>query len=192
MRAKAVVDELATLTDAPAALLQSLHFLTSRRINWPPGVLYPSEQAALRLGHNGASEITAESPKVLTLGLLLTRTLLHRLLLKPREAMIATQTPPKGMANLRMVAAMLYVLSKAVLLLPLKPEVRGPRLAAALKQDPEATRPFRGELERLEENGLPLLQEWLWEATTVLYRWTHSLLRAARDAATAKGGDGDD
>ena len=96
---------------------------------------------------------------MLTVGLLITRTLLHRLLLQPREAMLAPKTTPRGMANLRMLAAMLYVLGCAVPLVPLRPEVRGTKLADALKQDPEATTAFKGELERLEENGLPLLQE---------------------------------
>ena len=59
----------------------------------------------------------------------------------------------------------------------------GAKLAAALKQDPEATAAFKGELERLEENGLPLLQEWVWEAAAVVYQWTQTVLRAARNAA---------
>ena len=184
VRAKAIVDELAVLGgDAPPALLQSLHFLTSRRINWPSNALYTSERAALQMAASGASSITATSPRVLTVGLLLTRTLLHRLLLQPREALLAPKTTPRGMANLRMIAAMLYVLGCAVPLMPLRPEVRGAKLAAALKQDPEATATFKGELERLEENGLPLLQEWVWEAAAVLYQWTQTVLRAARNAA---------
>ena len=184
VRAKAIVDELAVLGgDAPPALLQSLHFLTSRRINWPSNALYASERAALHMAASGASSITATSPRVLTVGLLLTRTLLHRLLLQPREAMLAPKTTPRGMANLRMIAAMLYVLGCAVPLMPLRPEVRGAKLAAALKQDPEATAAFKGELERLEENGLPLLQEWVWEAAAVVYQWTQTVLRAARNAA---------
>jgi hypothetical protein len=192
VRAKAVIDELATLTDPPAALLEQIHFLTSRRINWPPDVLYPSERAALRIGADGASQqLTAESPRVLTIGLVFTRTLLQRLLLRPREAMLAPKTTPRGMANLRMIAAMLYVLGKAVPLLPLRPEVRGQRLVAALRMDTEATKEFRGELERLQENGLPLLEEWLWEATAVLYRWTQSLLQASRRAAAVTARDED-
>ena len=117
------------------------------------------------------------------MGLLLTRTLLHRLLLRPREALLAPKTTPRGMANLRMVAALLYVLGQAVPLLSLRPEVRGAKLAAALRQDPEATLLFRGELERLEENGLPLLQEWVWDAAAVAHQWTQTVLRAARLAA---------
>ena len=184
VRAKAIVDELAVLGgNAPPALLQSLHFLTSRRINWPSNALYTSERAALHMAASGASSITATSPRVLTVGLLLTRTLLHRLLLQPREALLAPKTTPRGMANLRMIAAMLYVLGCAVPLMPLRPEVRGAKLAAALKQDPEATAAFKGELERLEENGLPLLQEWVWEAAAVVYQWTQTVLRAARNAA---------
>ena len=123
VRAKAIVDELAVLGgDAPPALLQSLHFLTSRRINWPSNALYTSERAALHMAASGASSITATSPRVLTVGLLLTRTLLHRLLLQPREAMLAPKTTPRGMANLRMIAAMLYVLGCAVPLMPLRPD----------------------------------------------------------------------
>ena len=143
-----------------------------------------SERDALHMEHaGGASSISATSPRVLTVGLLITRTLLHRLLLQPREAMLAPKTTPRGMANLRMIAAMLYVLGCAVPLVPLRPELRGRKLAHALKQDPEATTAFKGELERLEENGLPLLQEWVWEAAALLGQWTQTVLRAARNAA---------
>ena len=187
VRAKAILDELGVLGgDAPLALLQSLHLLTSRRINWPRNALYKSERDSLHMDMEragGASCISATSPRVLTVGLLLTRTLLHRLLLQPREALLAPKTTPRGMANLRMIAAMLYVLGCAVPLVPLRPEVRGKKLADALKQDPEATAAFKGELERLEENGLPLLQEWVWEAAAVLGQWTQTVLRAARNAA---------
>ena len=185
VRAKAILDELGVLGgDAPPVLLQSLHLLTSRRINWPRNALYKSERDSLHMeGAGGASSISATSPRVLTVGLLITRTLLHRLLLQPREAMLAPKTTPRGMANLRMIAAMLYVLGCAVPLVPLRPEVRGKKLADALKQDPEATTAFKGELERLEENGLPLLQGWVWEAAALLGQWTQTVLRAARNAA---------
>lgn len=183
VRAKAVIDELAALKDPPQALLQSLHFLTSRRINWPRNTLYPSERALLRVEPGGASSITPGSPRVLTVGLLLTRTLLHRLLLMPREAGLAPKTTPRGMANLRMIGAMLYVLGQAVPLLQERPGTRVAKLAAALRQDPEATALFRGELDRLEENGLPLLQEWVWDAAAIVQQWTETLLRAARNAA---------
>ena len=56
-------------------------------------------------------------------------------------------------------------------------------LIAVKEQDPEATATFKGELERLEENGLPRLQEWVWEAAAVVYQWTQTVLRAARNAA---------
>ena len=126
VRAKAILDELGVLGgDAPPVLLQSLHLLTSRRINWPRNALYQSERDALHMaGAGGASSISATSPRVLTVGLLITRTLLHRLLLQP-EAMLAPKTTPRGMANLRMLAAMLYVLGCAVPLVPLRPELRG-------------------------------------------------------------------
>ena len=43
--------------------------------------------------------------------------LLHRLLLRPIKGLLASKEPKKGMDNLRMLAAMLYVLGKAVPLL---------------------------------------------------------------------------
>ena len=104
---------------------------------------------------------------------------------------IVPYTLPPDSPNLRMLAAMLYVLGKAVPLLGARPAQRGARLAAALKQDDAACRPFRGELERLEENGLALLGEWPWDAAGVLQRWVQGVLQAARAAAAAKADDAD-
>ena len=54
VRAKAILDELGVLGgDAPPVLLQSLHLLTSRRINWPRNALYSSERDALHMEHAG-------------------------------------------------------------------------------------------------------------------------------------------
>ena len=134
--------------------------------------------------------MSPESPRLLALGLLITRTLVHRLLLRPKEGLLTARNPsPRGKANLRMLSAMMYVLGKAVPLQMLRPEVRAGRLQRLLKQDDEAVAPFRGELDRLIENGLPLLDEWMWEAAEVLRLWVQGMLHAARAAAAAKGLD---
>jgi len=211
-----------------APILESLQSLTTKRLEWPSQFLLPSEQAVLMQKKDGSYAPTQMSPAVLLLNLLVVRVVVWQLLLRPKDNMLCTRISGTGQANLRMLSAMLFCLTK--LALP-----RGARdigmawLRATLQEDAVASRTFTAELQvtaatlllppprhtsprpplthapllrlllrvfrlaslltapppppqRFCEKGVPTLAGWMQEASVDLAKWTHNLLKRARDA----------
>ena len=86
---------LEAVPSAPPELLQGLNDLCLRRVEWPDGVLYPSEAAALQPPEADGSRVpSASSPARLLLQIVGTRVLLHGMLLLPHEHDVAKSKPP--------------------------------------------------------------------------------------------------
>jgi hypothetical protein len=182
VRCKAVLQALEQAAlDVPAPILESLQSLTTKRLEWPSEFLLPSEVSVLFRKKDGSFAPSQMSPPVLLLNLLVVRVVVWQLLLRPKDNMLCTRISGRGQANLRMLASMLFCLCK--LALP-----RGARdigmawLRATLQEDALASRTFAAELTRFCEKGVPTLAGWMQEASVDLAKWTHSLLKRARDA----------
>ena len=186
-RAKAVLDAvLGSVQDAPPQLLRRLHTLCYRRVHWPSDfALLPSEKAALRLQASGCYAPTEASPRLLAVQLVLTRVLLQRLLLRPREHGLASGKPPsQGASNLKMLAAYLHLIFQTALVAGGGGRIGAggdARVSAVLEQDAEASRGFSAELTRLMDNAPPLLHQYAAEAATGVLSWSDSMLRVISD-----------
>ena len=86
-------------------VVESLHLLCSKRLSWPPGVLQPSDLAVLKKTADGSLGPTRKSPPVVALNLLVTRLLVRRLMLQPREVIPGLRPSGQSIHNMQACAA---------------------------------------------------------------------------------------
>ena len=177
---KSVLEAVLTaVPDAPTPLLTSLHVLCHRRVHWPNEFrLFPTERAALtQLPDGSQAPASGDSARLLAVHLVLTRVLVLQLLLRPEG--LRTKPSARGQGNLRMLAALVHYLCHAALATDDGGVERG------LARDAEVSEPFASELQRLRENGLPLLDQWVTETHGMINSWASAMLRAASNAQVA-------
>ena len=96
--------------------------------------------------------------------MLLTRTIAHQLLLKPKDSLILPMgvSGKHGVPNLKMLAALIYYAGHASMDEASKPAPGEPTPAvkATLESDAEASKPFAESLRVLLSKAAPMLHAW--------------------------------
>ena len=208
VRVRSVMEALLTaVPDAPEPLLHAVHLLCHTPCTWPPELpLTPSEIESLAARPDGAWSPQEGSPLRLVVGLLLVRVVVLKQLLRPHEHGLAAKAPSAlAAANLRMIGATVLYLCHAGLASgggEARLEGQGRALAGVdgegvgaldktetqrtLLLDAATTAPLAPELQRLVENGIPLLGEWPAQGLVLVRSWGTAILRAS-EAQSSSG-----